>query len=111
MIYSSGISEEEMTKLQTLLTSVSNLEAVKPNKQLKSLYSKKDRDQAEAERSKALEQVDSDSSDDYRGEKKHTETNNEDEDFEFGPKKGRGPGPSNPKQALVKYLEKKNEVI
>lgn len=55
----------EMTELQELLTSVAQLEEVKPDKEVKALYSRKDRSEAEAIRSEALALVqDSDSEDD-----------------------------------------------
>lgn len=102
-----------MTKLQELLTNVSKMEATKPDKQLKSLYSKKDREEGEAERSKALDAVEVDSSDTENGENDsvgaaEADEKQSDKNFEFGPTTGQRP--SNPKRELVKYLEKKSEV-
>lgn len=133
-IFSSGISEGEMSELKELLTSVSKLEQTKKNKQLKSLYSRKDKEEAEAIRSQAMqdafcienpirrEQVleeleieEVDNSIPFDGEKIKLEAFKDDEidpDFEFGPNKlGRFERPSTSKNQLVKYLESKNKVI
>lgn len=93
-----------MSELNNLLTSIAKLEETKPDKQLKTLYSKKDKDKAEAERSKALQVVD-DSSDDSI----EAEGETSDFDFEGDWKKGRFSN-ANPKHRLVNFLEKKSEV-
>lgn len=85
---------------------MAKLEEAKPNKQLKSLYSTKDKKDAEAERSKALEVMDDSSSDDERSK---NESDDEKDDFQFDSKPSRFQT-SNPKNKLVQYLEKKNEV-
>lgn len=56
-----GVSEEEMSDLEKLLTSVSELEEKKPEIQLNELYSKKDKAEAEAIRASALVEVSSSS--------------------------------------------------
>lgn len=122
-----------MSELNVLLTGVSLLESTKPDKQLKSLYSRKDKDEAEAIRARALqdaskiedpflrseaiEEIEEELGDaesrKRRAEKSKEKDDVSDKDFEFGPnpKAGKFEGPSNPKKDLVKYLEKKNEVI
>ncbi|KAJ6642644.1 hypothetical protein Bhyg_07597 [Pseudolycoriella hygida] len=56
-IRTSGASEEELSELKVLLTNVAKLEEAKPTKQLKTLYSTKDRNEAEAIRKSVLEGV------------------------------------------------------
>lgn len=104
-----------MTALQALLTSVGKLEEAKPNKQLKSLFSTKDRDKAENVRNKALVEVDTDTSD-FENGKESLDTSTDEkscDDFEFGPSKGKSGKSeknSHPKTQLIKYLEVKNSV-
>lgn len=109
-MHSSGTSAEQLTKLEVLLFIVEKLEEAKPDKQLKSLYSKKDKSDAEAERSKALEEI-SDSSDEDESETRpgHSKDKNVKDDFEFDTKESRFQD-SNPKNKLVQYLENKNAV-
>ncbi|CAG7816495.1 unnamed protein product, partial [Allacma fusca] len=61
----SGISEEETTELENLLTSISKLQEAKLDKKVKALYSRKDQAEAQALRATALIEVrESDSSGD-----------------------------------------------
>lgn len=112
IICSSGVGEEKMTALQTLLTSVSKLEEAKPDKMLKALYSTKDREKAVSVRDKVLEDIVTDSSDSENGKNRSDTSTDEksNDDFEFGPTKGKTVRNSNPKKDLVNYLEAKNKV-
>lgn len=93
-----------MSTLKNLLTSVAKLEETKPNNQLKSLYSSKGRNEAEAERSEVLDQIDLPSSDD---EQFDDEVEKDQDDFTS--KKGSSSQASNPKKSLISFLEKKNQ--
>lgn len=107
---SSGVTEDAMTELKNLLTSVANLEDAKPDKQVKAFFSKKDRAEAEAIRANALREVDdSDSSCDEEDniwfknlDYKKPSSSHEKSSSDYRR--------SNPKKDLVTYLEKKNEV-
>lgn len=110
IIYRSGTSDAELTKLQLLLTNVAKLEEAKPNKQLKSLYARKDKDEAEAERSRALVAVEDSSDDEPLNQEEAKKDGTDDFDFESESHKGRFQN-SNPKQQLVKYLESKSDVL
>lgn len=102
IINSSGVGEDNVSALQELLTSVFKLEEAKPSKSLKSLYSTKDREEAESIRNNALDEIESE------GEKENSDASTD--DFDFGPTK-RHKGNSNPKKDLVNFLEKKASVI
>lgn len=129
---SSGVSEEEMSDLKNLLTSVSKLEEAKPELKLKlnELYSKKDKDEAQAIRASALVQIssDSDSELDELHRNKPSKPKKAKLDLDFGrgrsmspdpkPSTSSNPGPqlpddrrTNPKKDLVKYLENKAKVM
>lgn len=89
------------------------MEEAKPSKTLKALYSTNDRNKAESVRNEALEVMDNDTSDSDNGRMSSDTSTDEkgNDDFEFGPGKGGQVHNSNPKRELVKFLEKKNEVI
>lgn len=71
-----------MPTLKNFLTSVTKLAETRPNNQLKSLCSSKDRNEAEVVRSQALEQVNLDSSDDEQHESENDKAE-KDEHFDF----------------------------
>jgi len=122
-----------MSELNVWLTNVSKLEETKPNKQLKSLYSRKDRSEADAIRAEALEGVDNplrrekileelefaalEKAEFEESRKRKLEESKDGDDvddmkdFEFGPKHGRFDQPTNSKKDLVTYLEAKSKVI
>lgn len=88
------------------------MEEAKPSKELRTLYSKNGKEEAEEERTRALEAV-SDSSED---ERECDQENPDDFDYEKDKQKKDKQkesrfGKSDPKQQLVKYLETKSEVI
>lgn len=84
------------------------MEEAKPSKELQSLYSKKGKEQAEKERSKALEAVSTDSSDD---EEDPDEFDYDDDKKKKAKEKESRFGKGDPKKQLVKYLETKSEVV
>lgn len=113
------------------LTNVAKLEETKPNKQLKTLYSRKNRNEGEAIQKRALEGVgnplhraqiseeseireydesvksDSASASESTPKRKLDEQDDLD-DFEFGPSHTK---PTNSKKDMIRYLENKSEVI
>lgn len=117
--------------MKVWLTGVAKLEEAKPTKQLKSLYSRNDRNDGEAIRKRALEGVenpfqreqileelemrevdksviaDSENATEKSQKRKFDEQDDLD-DFDFGPTHGK---PTNSKKEMIRYLEKKSEVI
>lgn len=93
--------------MEHLLISVAKLEEKKPTKQLKALFSRKDRAEGEAMRRSAFEEAEIGGWDDDNWVPNDNETES-DEEFQFGPNKV---GRPNPKNQLVNYLKDKNDVI
>ena len=117
LIFSSGISEEEMDELKKLLTSVAKLQDVKPSTSMKKLYSKSERNEAEIVRNEALKEVDDeDLSSCDESEilvvKNSDENNNgkEDEQEEDSFVTPKRPRMTHHKKDLIQFLESKSEV-
>ncbi|KAJ6642646.1 hypothetical protein Bhyg_07599 [Pseudolycoriella hygida] len=121
-IRTSGASEEELSELKVLLTNVAKLEEAKPTKQLKTLYSTKDRNEAEAIRKSVLEGVEGletrdlvdPVSEEQESEEEsdwHTDVNRKRkcddlDDFDFSYKTSK---PTSSKSSLLMYLQNKSE--
>lgn len=113
-----------------MLFDVGALEEAKPSKQLKSLYARKDRNDGEAIRKKALEGVENpilrerileeldirefdesvnSASTSEKTEKRKRSEDDDLDDFDFGPSQDQ---PSSSKQGnMIRYLENKSQVI